>query len=200
MPARPSGVVLPVRVARAVMAGETNRLVFAPPSIFTRTDVSLVSVSAAELISSSMPHATKVQVEVSAAEREKRKKLQVTEWAKKPPCTMCASTAHGWGDCKLKAKCAFLACQCARDKACWVDADEMPNDKKLLNALGKPIVGKLKEKLVKCRTDKGKTVSSIEICDECELLELECLVLETHDINIMTTTPIKLTSATKRNH
>ena len=105
---------------------------------------------------------------MSAAEKEKRKKLQVTEWAKKPPCTMCASTTHGWGDCKLKAKCAFLACQCARDKACWVDADEMPSDKELLNALGKPIVGKLKEKLIKFRTDKGKTVSSIEICDECE--------------------------------
>jgi len=124
---------------------------------------------------------------VSAAEKEKRKKLQVTEWAKKPPCTMCASTTHGWGDCKLKAKCAFLACQCARDKACWIDADEMPNDKELLNALGKPIVGKLKEKLIKFRTDKGKTVSSIEMCNECdesEVTELECSVLEELDLNV----------------
>jgi hypothetical protein len=36
----------------------------------------------------------------------------------------------------------------------------MPSDKELINALGKPIVGKLKEKLIKFRTDKGKTVSS----------------------------------------
>ena len=93
----------------------------------------------------------------------------MAEWAKKPPCTMCASTAHGWGDCKLKAKCTFLACQCARDKMCWVDADEMPTGKDLVNALGKPIVAKLLiEKLKKCRTEKGKTVSSIETCNECE--------------------------------
>ena len=38
-------------------------------------------------------------------------------------------------DCKLKAKCTFLACQCARDKMCWVDADEMPTGKDLVNAL-----------------------------------------------------------------
>jgi hypothetical protein len=154
--------------------------------IFNGSALTLQSLSN-ELVEYIKKASTKAQVEVSAAEKEKRKKLQVTEWAKKPPCTMCASTAHGWGDCKLKAKCAFLACQCARDKACWIDADEMPNDKELLNALGKPIVGKLKEKLIKFRTDKGKTVSSIEICNECdesEVTELECSVLEELDLNV----------------
>jgi len=40
----------------------------------------------------------------------------------------------------------------------------MPPDKELINALGKPIVGKLKEKLAKCRTEKGKTVSRLMRC------------------------------------
>ena len=55
LPAKPSGVMLPVRVARAVRSGETKRLVLAPPSICTRTVVSLASSGAAELISSSTP-------------------------------------------------------------------------------------------------------------------------------------------------
>ena len=76
---------------------------------------------------------------------------------------------------------------CAREKLCWVDADEMPTEKELINALGKPIVPKLIEKLKKCRTDKGKTVSSIEICDNCDV-ELECLVLESIDLNIQPST------------
>ena len=163
--------------------------------IFNGSVLTLQSLSN-EIVEYIKKASTKVQVEVSAAEREKRKKVQVAEWAKKPPCTMCASTSHGWGDCKLKAKCAFLACQCARDKACWVDADEMPIDKELVNALGKPIVGKLKEKLIKCRTDKGKTVSSVEACDECETLELECSVLEAQDLNIPKDEPTKLLSTT----
>lgn len=79
---------------------------------------------------------------------------------------------------------------CAREKLCWVDADEMPTEKELINALGKPIVPKLIEKLKKCRTDKGKTVSSIEICDNCDV-ELECLVLESIDLNIQPSTKQK---------
>ena len=55
LPARPSGVVLPVLIARAVRCGETKRHVLAPPSICTRTVISLASTGAAELISSSMP-------------------------------------------------------------------------------------------------------------------------------------------------
>jgi hypothetical protein len=53
------------------------------------------------------------------------------------------------------------------------------------------IVGKLKEKLIKFRTDKGKTVSSIEMfCDECEeVIELECSVLEELDLNVKYANP-----------
>ena len=69
----------------------------------------------------------------------------------------------------------------------------------LVNAFGKPIVAKLIEKLKKCRTEKGKTVSSIEICDECEN-ELECSVLEPIDLNIdlgtTTAAPTKQASTT----
>ena len=54
-----------------------------------------------------------------------------------------ASSRQSARDCKLKAKCTFLACQCAREKMCWVDADDMPTEKELVNALGKPIVAKL---------------------------------------------------------
>jgi hypothetical protein len=73
----------------------------------------------------------------------------------------------------------------ARRVPCSADRIAAPSDKELLNALGKPIVGKLKEKLIKFRTDKGKTVSSIEICDECdEVIELECSVLEELDLNV----------------
>ena len=57
-----------------------------------------------ELVEYIKKASTKVQNEVSAAEREKRKKLQVTEWAKKPPCTMCASTTHGWGGSPLQVQ------------------------------------------------------------------------------------------------
>jgi hypothetical protein len=99
------------RINIAEAAGETVEPIF-NGSVLTLQNLSN------ELVEYIKKASTKTQVEVSAAEKEKRKKLQVTEWAKKPPCTMCASTTHGWGDCKLKAKCAFLACQCARDKAC----------------------------------------------------------------------------------
>ena len=59
--------------------------------IFNGTVLTLQSLSN-EFVEYIKKASTKLQNEVSAAEREKRKKLQVTEWAKKPPCTMCGAS------------------------------------------------------------------------------------------------------------
>ena len=121
----------------------------------------------------------KISIEVAATDKKRKLSAERVKMSKNPPCANCGSAEHGWADCKATTICGLKFCQCARNMACWVEADAMPTKDDLKTAQGRNLPDSLINKLKETRKGKGKQVSAVEMLDDhSAMLALENSAVE----------------------